>query len=64
MKQTEATTCYFTREELRALDQIADRTERPRSKVVQFAVRAFERLFNENPDKALTLARSAPPQQN
>lgn len=58
MKQTEATTCYFTRDELRAIEQIADRMERPRSKVVQFAVRVFEHLWKENPSKALEIAQS------
>lgn len=58
MKQTEGTTCYFTRDELRAIEQIADRMERPRSKVVQFAVRVFEHLWKENPSRALEIAQS------
>jgi hypothetical protein len=57
MKDVEAMTCYLTPSERRRVESIADREERPVSKIVQFAVRAFERLYEENPDKALELAQ-------
>lgn len=57
MRDVKATTCYFTRDEKRTIDEIADSTERPASKVVQFAVRVFARIYSEDPKRAMELAR-------
>jgi len=51
-------TCYFTKEELRAVQEIADREERGQAKIVQFAVRTFANLYRTDPDKARQLAQS------
>jgi hypothetical protein len=52
-------TCYFTREELRLVQEIADREERAQAKIVQFAVRAFAHLYRADPEKARQLAQTA-----
>lgn len=57
MKATKPTSCYFTGEERREIERIADATERTNSKVIQFAVRAFARLFDEDPKRAMELAQ-------
>lgn len=57
MRDVKQTTCYFTKEEQREIERIADATERPNTKVVQFAVRVFTRLFDEDPRKAMELAQ-------
>jgi hypothetical protein len=59
MKGFLTTTCYFTAAERRALAQIAQATGRSRWKVVQFAVRVFEKIYREDPQRALELARQA-----
>jgi hypothetical protein len=53
----QATTCYFTRQERRAIERIAEATERHNSKIVQFAVRVFEQMFSEDPKRAMELAQ-------
>lgn len=55
-REVEATTCYFTREERRVIERIADATEHHNSKIVQFSVRVFSHLFSEDPKKAMDLA--------
>jgi hypothetical protein len=52
-------TCYFTKEELRSVQEIADREERAQAKIVQFAVRAFAHLYKTDPEKARQLAQAA-----
>ena len=57
MKDAAGTTCYLTAAEKRALAHIAEATGRSRSKVIQFAVRVFEKIYREDPKRALELAR-------
>lgn len=58
MKEVKPLPCYFTRDERREIEAIADSTERPQTKVVQFAVRVFSQIYRENPERALALAQS------
>lgn len=57
MKDVKGMTCYLTRDERREVQTIADREERPESKIVQFAVRAFAHLYKQDPEKALELVQ-------
>lgn len=57
MKDVQPITCYFTPGEKRAIVRIAAATERPMSKVIQFAVRVFEKMYSADPKRALELAR-------
>lgn len=56
--ETKPKTCYFTHEERRILKDIADSEERAQAKIVQFAVRAFGRLYKTDPEKALELTQT------
>lgn len=56
-RATEQVSCYFTAEERRDLEEIADREERRLSKIVQFAVRTFRQQYRENREKAMQLAQ-------
>jgi len=58
MKNPKPTTCYFDPDEARAIGEIADKEERRKSKIVQFAVRAFANLYKTDPSKAMQLARA------
>lgn len=51
------TTCYFEAEEKRLIGEIAEKEERPNSKVVQFAVRAFAALYRQDRQQAMQLAQ-------
>lgn len=57
MKPAVPTTCYFRDEEKRLIGEIAEREERPQTKVVQFAVRAFARLYKQDRERAMELAQ-------
>ena len=56
MKGTRPTSCYFTPDEKRTIQDIAEREERPQAKIVQFAVRAFATLYKQDPVKARQMA--------
>ncbi len=58
MKNPKRTTCYFEPDEARTIGEIADKEERPKTKIVQFAVRAFASLYKTDPSKAMQLAQS------
>jgi predicted transcriptional regulator len=52
-----ATSCYFTPDERRVIQEIAEREERPQTRIVQFAVRAYANLYRVDPAKARELAQ-------
>lgn len=58
MRSTSPTSCYFTAEEKRRIQEIAECEERPQAKIVQFAVRAFSALYKSDPDRARELAKA------
>jgi hypothetical protein len=60
MKKVKPRTCYFTPEEDRELAKIADREERPATRIVQFALRAFCNMYKEDRGRALQLAQTVP----
>jgi hypothetical protein len=57
MPDVKPTTCYFTKDEVRDIGRMADEMERSQSKVVQFAVRVFRRLYEQDPKKAVEMAQ-------
>lgn len=56
-KEKKQMSCYFTAEERRVIEQLADRLERKDSQVVQFGVRMLHRFLKQNPDEALKLTQ-------
>lgn len=57
MRSKSATSCYFTPEERRAIERIADSEERDNSQIVRFAVRVFDAMYAEDRVRALDLAQ-------
>jgi hypothetical protein len=50
VNKVKPTTCYLTAEEERAVEEIAAKDERPKTKVIQIAVRQLiERVRSEGP---------------
>jgi hypothetical protein len=56
LEEIKPKTCYFTLDERRAIQSLAAQEERAESKIVQLAVRAFHRLYKQDPEKARELS--------
>lgn len=60
-RKNSPTTVYLSDKELSLIDEIANREERPRSRMIQFAIRAFAAMYLGDRGGALKLAGEGEP---